>query len=62
MGNAKKKHQAILTPRQSEKNLSISEISKTLKGEKNTKFIPKIGNLGTFLKIKSFIYYLKWKI
>lgn len=48
LGNIKKKHQSVLTPRQSEKNLGISELNKTIKGEKGSKLIPKIGGLGEF--------------
>lgn len=46
LGNVKKKHQSVLTPRQSEKNLGISELNKSIKGDKSSRLIPKIGSLG----------------
>ncbi|KAK6643812.1 hypothetical protein RUM43_000075 [Polyplax serrata] len=50
LGNVKKKHQSVLTPRQSEKNLGISELNKSIKGDKSSRLIPKIGSLVTWFK------------
>ena len=51
LGNIKKKHQPTLTPRQSEKNLGISELNKNAKGEKGSKLIPKFGGLGKLAQV-----------
>lgn len=45
LGNIKKKHQPTLTPRQSEKNLGISDLSKQAKTDKGSKLM-KFGGLG----------------
>ena len=53
LGNIKKKHQPTLTPRQSEKNLSVTELNKNSRGDKGSKLIPKFGGIGELMQVSS---------